>query len=95
MGFWRRMRYILQCLGRAPLFRRLVIAALLVTLSLPLTSPVRAAFATGSIASDYAVEVRDGVTDAFVSRLLDEINARRDAVGTPRSTSFWPSWRPG
>ena len=79
------MRYMLQYSRRTILpLRHLVVAALLVALSLASVSPVRPALAVGSSVADDLVEVRDEVTDAFVSRLLDEINVRRDAVGTRR-----------
>ena len=82
MGFSVRMRYILQYSGHATLFIRLVAAALIVSSTLLVSAPAVPAFAVG--VADDLVEVRDDATDAFVSRLLDEINARRDAVGTPR-----------
>ena len=77
------MRYTLQYSGHTTLLRRLMAAALLLTIVLPVTSPARAASAVGTAINE-VVEVRDDATDAFLSRLLDEINARRDAVGTPR-----------
>ncbi len=79
------MRYIVQYSDHATcLLRRLLVAALLVTFAMAFASPPRLAMAVGPSASAGIVEVRDDATDAFVSRLLDEINARRDAVGTPR-----------
>ena len=77
------MRYIVQYSGHATRFRRLIAAALLLVIALPGASPARPASAVGT-AIDEVVAVRDDATDSFLSRLLDEINARRDAVGTPR-----------
>ena len=83
MGFKERMRYIVQYSGRTTLLFRLVAAALLVFTSQVLAQPATAA--RRDLVGDL-VEVRDDATDAFMNRLLDEINARRDAVGTPRLT---------
>jgi hypothetical protein len=85
MGFLGRMRYLLQYSGRMTLFSfRLVAAALIVFTTLLIPSSATTAHAVGVDLAVDLVEVRDEATDAFVSRLLDEINARRDAVGTPR-----------
>ena len=83
MGFFGRMRYFVQYSGHSTLFFRLV-AALAIAFSLPLASSARSAHAVVRDVAEEVVQVRDEATDAFVSRLLDEINARRDAVGTPR-----------
>lgn len=78
------MRYILQYSRRATLDVRRVVAALLVTSSLVFASPARPTIAVGPDVAGGLTEVRDEATNAFMNRLLDEINARRDAVGTPR-----------
>jgi hypothetical protein len=85
MGFMGLMRYIVQYSGHAiPLFRRFVLAALIVATCSSLVSPAEPASAAASAVAEGVIVVRDQATDAFVARLLDEINARRDAVGTPR-----------
>jgi uncharacterized protein YkwD len=78
------MRYLLQYSSRATLDVRFVVAILFATASLIFASPARSASAIGPDVAGDLTEVRDEATNAFMNRLLDEINARRDAVGTPR-----------
>jgi len=60
--------------------------ALLFAIVVPFASPADSAFAGDMDVADGLVELRDDATNAFVGRLLDEINTRRDALGTPRLT---------
>lgn len=78
------MRNLLQYSRRATLDMCRVVAALFVTASLVFASPAHPVSAVDPDRVGNLFEVRNEATDAFMNRLLDEINARRDAVGTPR-----------
>ncbi len=78
------MRYILQLPRDTILPLRAAVAALLFTIVVPFASPAGLTIAVGMDVAEDLVELHDEATDAFVGHLLDEINARRDALGTPR-----------
>jgi len=78
------MRYTLSRvrprLRHSLILLRFAAAALFVATTSSLASPADTAHAVDVI--DDVGEIRDEVSDAFMTRLLDEINARRARVGT-------------
>jgi hypothetical protein len=63
-----------------------LVAALVITSSLLFGSSAGPATAVGLETAGGFGELRDDAADTFMSHLLEEINARRDARGTPRLT---------